>query len=1298
MASDDDDLTTFYANLPSIFESDSTTSIEHSPNNLTTIIDNEKTYQPMFGSFLFADSEPFTRAAFVTSSEIKPTQEQVEEEQQQQQDDDNCNSQENSNNILPTSSLPPLEPVEDIDDFDDDEDDFDGIPIRYTSTTIKPNLNGDEDLYSHRSEDNNLLDRFIQQIEINRENIDNNGDGDDDHDEVESILNDFQDEQQEQDDTITIPNLLKDIPDIDDLDEHEEKDNDRIPFDHMDILDQSESLRSSSPDSLLSSSHLHDDDDVDADDDDEPAIDNHNNDDDDDDDVTQWNDDFLLAKSTSHNDRPNAPLPPPLVLNMHLHDQVDFIDSSRSNSRCSNASSHLSIGYADQAQIFINDDELVTSSESDNDYDNNDKIDFENDIFNCDNPEEISLQINLDYHSSRSSSRSSSNQHSHNSTRTSSPIPDQTPIIAIDEDINEIVPIQPAPIAFNDDDIDDDIDDINDNDLETFTSDQPVLSSRYFLELKSQQRQNEIVHDIVNIRHILNERDNDDEFIAVMHNPSVFEEVLFDTDNEQKSDLLKQTNVIPNNSHITSQLSNENESLDQYQNRQETVSNNEKKNPCHIITINNHSPSSINHSLIEEEEEEENDPEQNVRIKHTKEQQLQGKYPINNNLKQIINSKNDQIMSSDDDDDFELLNTLAQLHGLVHTSRLSCEINQHLNEPNIINEEEDDEKNNLLPTSHNNEKKTSILFNNEEQKKFLERKEDKQSSSLLSSITSSALSNDQESNSTDINLDSDTSSSLIILMNELNYSILPSNRRNLNKNDLLQKITNNNELSYSSTIDMLSSKTDSSFNDEDINQTELQSSENQNLEILSIIEKLVSDTLQLVKNESKQDDKILTEHRSSYQNQNFESSNPIQEIVFPSLFTDSVITVNDIMKHSLTTTVTNQYIDDRCILQDNFSLCKNESSITTTDEKINDESIKSKNLSETQDEDINEAPPSATRTVNEDDSTSTDSDDDDDELNEKENFFDNKPGFAQFEAFASDQPLNSQVLDSLRADIDNELDQSSQIQDSTISIDQQSEIIKSTDGGDNEPWELEDSGDEKLKPVPTDTMLKNDSYTNFFPNNEASSLTATIEGSDDDKEKDNYDDYFAQQQQSNEQNEASLSKTVRFDENINNVAVLTPKDSLDRTESSDTPIDSDDDDGMEGITLNLRAPSDRIADHMNETETDYKNETIEVKTTTSIPRPESNISLTDSEEDLPPPLPPLPPLNKKSSSQTENIPLKSSLSSTTNTDLKRKANSRSEPDITPTIQTTTDASLLNTTESQLNRSFESGIVKYIYIE
>jgi hypothetical protein len=35
------------------------------------------------------------------------------------------------------------------------------------------------------------------------------------------------------------------------------------------------------------------------------------------------------------------------------------------------------------------------------------------------------------------------------------------------------------------------------------------------------------------MRHILNEHDNDDEFIAIMHNPSVFEEVLYDNDEQQ---------------------------------------------------------------------------------------------------------------------------------------------------------------------------------------------------------------------------------------------------------------------------------------------------------------------------------------------------------------------------------------------------------------------------------------------------------------------------------------------------------------------------------------------------------------------------------------------------------------------------------------------------------------------------------------------------------------------------------------------------------------------------------------------
>jgi hypothetical protein len=278
---------------------------------------------------------------------------------------------------------------------------------------------------------------------------------------------------------------------------------------------------------------------------------------------------------------------------------------------------------------------------------------------------------------------------------------------------------------------------------------------------------------------------------------------------------------------------------------------------------------------------------------------------------------------------------------------------------------------------------------------------------------------------------------------------------------------------------------------------------------------------------------------------------------------------------------------------------------------------------ETKNEDVVEA---TTTVQNESDSSSTD---DDDETNGQENFFENKSTFPQFEAFASDQPLNTPGIDSITAGIENEFDQSSQIQDSTTSTEQQSEMIKTT-GGDDEPWELEDSGEQKIKPVPTSIIQKNHSYNNFFPNAQTSGSDG--EGNDDEDGKENYDDYFSKNQ-STEHVETSIPKNVRFDDdNIENVAVLTPKDSLDRSESLSTP-DDDDPDGIddEDITTNLQMVSDRIADHMNAREiTNNNNEPTEVTVQRIIPRPESEISLTDS-EDLPPPLPPLPPLNKKSS-------------------------------------------------------------------
>jgi hypothetical protein len=474
MASDVEDLTTFYADLPSIFENNSS-----SYNATVTDVNIEKSYQPMFGSFLFADSDPLSRAAFVASSspsiEIDTRQEQLME--------DSPSSDENniSSNIETTLSSPlALVPVDDI-----DEDDFDGIPIRHAPLIIKKKLNGDNDLISNHSKHEDLLNEFIHHIEDSH----NDNDLEDD-----SFLNGFTDEQH--DTTAIVPSLFKNIPDIDDLNEHEDDDdNDKIPFDHMDMFDQSDSIRSSSPDSLLSSSNLQDDD-ID--------IDNE---------VVQWNDDLILNTTTTSSNINSHP-----SLNLHINpfNQVDFIDTSRSNSRCSNVSSHLSVGYTDQAHTFLSDDGLLTSSDSD---DNDHIINFHSNTFNYSENEDIRLQVNLDDHRSISSFSKS------NSTRSSSPIPDETPITDIDEDNN----LQIAPIAALDDE------DEDDDNLQTFISDQPVLPYirshiQNLLDLKNERRQNEIVHDIINMRHLFNDHDHDDEFIAVMHNPKIFEQVLYNDD------------------------------------------------------------------------------------------------------------------------------------------------------------------------------------------------------------------------------------------------------------------------------------------------------------------------------------------------------------------------------------------------------------------------------------------------------------------------------------------------------------------------------------------------------------------------------------------------------------------------------------------------------------------------------------------------------------------------------------------------------------------------------------------------
>ena len=481
MASDVDDL-----GNSSTFHTD---SFSHP---LTSTLTDEKSYQPIFGSFLFADSDPLSHAAFIDVSSTSNHEEHRMEDHPSNEDNPRLSSIQ--------TTPPRSESLSDI-----DEDDFDGIPIRHASMTIGKKLNGENGSPSHPQ-----LNELIQRIEQSLH---------DEHEmEDETFLNDFIVEQEE---TTTIGSaLFKDIPDIDDPNPPEDEgEEEGIPFDQMDVSDQSDSVRSSSPDSLLSSSHLRDEhEDVDV-----PDAD---------DEVEQWNDDHLLETATSKIVPVSNGEPPLVNLPNHPFDQVDFIDSSRSHSRCSNASSYLSGGYADQARQFLSDDELMSSSDSDN---NDDDDDDDHNVQNIpaetvnlnqnkdDDDDDICLQVDLDDHRAISSSSES------NSIRSTPSIPDETPIVDMDHIEVETNAQQTAPIAALDDEDDDD----DDESFPSPTPPQPILPKFHsdlkttLLELKSTQHRNELIHDIIHMRHFLDDNNHDDEFLAIMHNPQIFEEVLF---------------------------------------------------------------------------------------------------------------------------------------------------------------------------------------------------------------------------------------------------------------------------------------------------------------------------------------------------------------------------------------------------------------------------------------------------------------------------------------------------------------------------------------------------------------------------------------------------------------------------------------------------------------------------------------------------------------------------------------------------------------------------------------------------
>ena len=212
----------------------------------------------------------------------------------------------------------------------------------------------------------------------------------------------------------------------------------------------------------------------------------------------------------------------------------------------------------------------------------------------------------------------------------------------------------------------------------------------------------------------------------------------------------------------------ESESIKHYEYLQPTsvlsILDNEKNNFSKITTItttNHRSPTAVNHLRRENEEEEivviSTPIVNHSSINSKTTQQSPDKNITSINSRQITDGEEEehehcyQQMSSDEDsdNDLELFQTLAQLHDIVHPSRLSAsEINgMELFEKKTSSTEE--EKTSHLRRNFSEEKKPNILFSNDEnQKKNLEH---------TSSLTSS---------SNDI-LHSDGSSSSLVIMSDL---------------------------------------------------------------------------------------------------------------------------------------------------------------------------------------------------------------------------------------------------------------------------------------------------------------------------------------------------------------------------------------------------------------------------------------------------------------------------------------------------------------------------------------------------
>ena len=106
------------------------------------------------------------------------------------------------------------------------------------------------------------------------------------------------------------------------------------------------------------------------------------------------------------------------------------------------------------------------------------------------------------------------------------------------------------------------------------------------------------------------------------------------------------------------------------------------------------------------------------------------------------------------------------------------------------------------------------------------------------------------------------------------------------------------------------------------------------------------------------------------------------------------------------------------------------------------------------------------------------------------------------------------------------------------------EATKSSGIGDDEPWELEDNGEEKMTPIPTTTRLSSP-----FNDGDLSPVGKV----------NLHSNFFSDSFQPNEDNEQTLTKTVRFDDNVQNIRAATPpKDQFEIPSSESDDIEVDD--------------------------------------------------------------------------------------------------------------------------------------------